>query len=46
MAETVQDNPNTEDGLLFDIKKCNFRHASMQCEGEKRHKRPKKKKDN
>ena len=38
ITETVQDNPNTEDDLLFDIMKCNFRHTSMQYMGEKRHK--------
>ena len=36
ITETVQDNPNTEDDLLFDIMKCNFRHTSMQYMGEKR----------
>ena len=35
VADTVQDNPNTEDDLLFDIIKCNFRHTSMQYMGEK-----------
>ena len=30
ITETVQDNPNTEDDLLFDIMKYNFRHTSMQ----------------
>ena len=38
ITETVQDNPNTEDDLSFDIMKCNFRHTSMQYMGEKRHK--------
>ena len=38
ITETVQDNPNTEDDLLFDIMKCNFRRTSMQYMGEKRRK--------
>ena len=36
ITETVQDNPNTEDDLLFDIMKCNFRHTSTQYMIEKR----------
>ena len=36
IIETVHDNPNTEDDLLFDIMKCNFRHTSTQYNGEKR----------
>ena len=35
ITETVQDNPNTEDDLLLDIMKCNFRHTSMQYMGDK-----------
>ena len=38
ITETVQDNANTEDDLLFDIMKCNFRHTYMQYMGEKRQK--------
>ena len=35
-TETVQENPNTENDLLFNIMKCHFRHTSMQYMGEKR----------
>ena len=37
ITETVQDTPNIEDDILFDIMKCNFRHTSMQYMGEKSH---------
>ena len=36
--QTVQDNPNTDNDILFDIIKCNIRCLSMQYIGEKRHK--------
>ena len=36
IADTVQDNPDTEDNLLFDIMECNSRHTSMWYGGEKR----------
>ena len=31
-----QDNPNTDNDILFDIIKCNIRHLSMQYVGEKK----------
>ena len=36
IQQTVQDNPNTDNDILFDIIKCNIRHLSMQYIGEKR----------
>ena len=38
IQQTIQDNPNTDNDILFDIIKCNIRHLSMQYIGEKRHK--------
>ena len=36
IQQTVQDNPNTDNDILFDIIKCNISHLSMQYIGEKR----------
>ena len=38
IQQTVQGNPNTDNGILFDIIKCKMRHSSIQYIGEKRHK--------
>ena len=38
IQQTVQDNPNTDNDILFDIIKCNIRHLSMQYVGQKRRK--------
>ena len=35
IQQTVQDNPNTYNDILFDIIKCNIRHLAMQYIGEK-----------
>ena len=36
IQQTVQDNPNIDIDILFDIIKCNIRCLSMQYIGEKR----------
>ena len=36
IQQTVQDTPNTDSEIVFDISKCNIRCLSMQYIGEKR----------